>query len=220
MDSGSDQAKLEKFISKSDEVAEWLNEHAYEFSIPNEPRGKLAVSHFYVALEHHRSIVLLASHRHFASASSLGRILLEAYVKGFWILSAASLTDLEALVKNRSKKKFGNMIKDIENSQVGEKDVFSTLKSKVWSGMSDYVHTGMVQLSRHIKDKTIEPNFTEKEIIQMLNLANGLGLLAGLWMNSASSSTNHLDQFNHKIAEYNDYAKDFFNSLSPRAFFE
>ena len=215
--SGNEPAKLESFISKSDEVAEWLNGHAYEFHIPNEPRGKLAVSHFYVALEQHKSIVLLFSRRYSASASALVRILLEASVKGFWILTAASSTDIEALVKNRSKKKFGNMVKEIENSQEGETGMFSILKSKAWSGMSDYVHTGMVQLSRHIKDKTIEPNFTDKEIIRMLNLANGFGLLSGLWMNSASGSITHLAKFDKKIAEYNLYAADIFQSWNSNS---
>ena len=59
MDPGTESAKL--FVSKSDELAEWLNQHAYDFRLRNEPRFRLAASCFYVALEHHKSIVLLAS---------------------------------------------------------------------------------------------------------------------------------------------------------------
>lgn len=212
-DSGIEPAKLESFISKSDEVAAWLNQHAYDFHLSNEPRGRIAASYFYVTLEHHKSIVLLASRGYFASAFALVRILLEAYVKGLWILSVASPTDLDALVKKgRVKKDMAKMVKEIENHKENNVGMLSMIKSKAWSGLSDYVHTGMVQLSRHIKNKTIEPNFTEKEIMQMLNLANGYGLVAGLLMNSVSGSTNRSDQFDNKIVEYNDFAKDIFQS--------
>ncbi len=99
MDPGTESAKLDDFVSKSDELAEWLNQHAYDFRLRNEPRFRLTVSCFYVALEHHKSIVLLASRQYYASAFALVRILVEAYVMGQWIRSSASPTNLDSLVK-------------------------------------------------------------------------------------------------------------------------
>ena len=135
-----------------------------------------------------------------------------------WIRSSASPTDLDSLVmKGKVKKTFAEMVKEIENNKENNTGMLSMIKSKAWSGMSGYVHTGMVQLSRHNTDKTIEPDFRVQEIIQMLNLANGFGLLAGLWLNSASGSTDHLNQFEKKMTEYNDYSEDILNSFKSNS---
>lgn len=217
-DSGNEQAKLEDFISRSDELAEWLNQHAYEFTCPDEPKSRLAISCFYVALEHHKSIVLLVLRKYAASAFALVRIMVEAFVAGEWLLFCSSPADLEYFAKKGNfNKNFGEMVKDIENNNENNTGMLSTVKRKAFSGMSGYVHTGIQQLSRHMTDKTIEPNFEAREIIQMLNFVNNFGLFAGLRMNVFSSSTYYLDKFDDKWKEYNGYSEEMFNSWNSNS---
>ena len=213
IDPKTEAAKLKDFISKSDELAEWLNQHAYEFTCPDEPKSRLAISCFYVALEHHKSIVLLVFRGCVASAFALVRILVEAFVAGEWLLFCSLPADLEYFAKKgKLRKDFGEMVKDIENKEENNTGMLSTVKRKAFSGMSGYVHPGIQQLSRHMTDKTIEPNFTAREIIQMLNFVNNFGIHAGLRMNLPSDSTDYLDKFENKWKEYNDYSEDIFHS--------
>ena len=205
---------LENFISKSDHLVKWLHKHAYNFKIPDDMRSQLATSCFYVAMNHHESIVLLASNRHWASAFSLVRIMVEAHVKGLWIAYHASMDDLESLVaKGKLKKDFGEMIKDIEDEKKNDSAALSLIKSKAWSGLSNYVHTGMVLLSRYHACEKIEAKFTVNDIIQMLNFANSFGVLVGHSMNLASGTMKHLDDFENKMTEYNDYSEEILNTL-------
>ena len=67
MDKGNERIKsVDQFISKSDELAEWLYGNAYNCFLCNWPsnplRTRLAVTYFYIALGHHKTIVLLTSH--------------------------------------------------------------------------------------------------------------------------------------------------------------
>lgn len=204
---------LENFISNSEELVKWLHGHAYNFKIPDDLRSRLATSCFHVALDHHESIVLLTSSGRWASAFSLVRIMVEAHVKGLWIAYHATTNDLELLVRKDKKKDFGEMVKLIENDKRNGKAVLSLIKSKAWSGLSNYVHTGMVLLSRYHEGEKIEAKFTVNDIIQMLNFANSFGLLVGHSMNLASGTMNHLDDFESKMTEYNDYSEEILNTL-------
>ncbi|MDE0405438.1 MAG: hypothetical protein OXI53_09020 [Nitrospira sp.] len=206
---------LENFISISDELVEWLNENAYEDCFTNNQRFQLAVTCFYVALEHHKSIVLLISDFYYTSAFSLARPLVEAYVNGLWIARNASENDLEYFVKKGElKPNFGQRVRDIEKNEPQDKGVLSIIRNKAWSGMSNYVHSGMTQLSRHMTVDTIGLNFTDKEIVYLLDFVNGFGLAAGLWMKSMPGSTNHIGTFEEKIMRYNDEAQSIFDALN------
>lgn len=195
----------ENFISKSQELVQWLHVHAYNLKIPNERKTRLATSCFCVALDHHQSIVLLASNRRWASAFSLVRVLVEAHAKGVWIAYHASRDDVELLVRKDKKKDFGKMVRVIETDKGKDKAFLSLIESKAWSGLSKYVHTGMVLLSRYYEGDRIEAKFTAPDVVQMLNFANSFGLLVGHSMNVASGNMHHVDAFDRKTIEYNEY---------------
>ena len=204
----------ENFISKSQELVQWLHVHAYNLKIPNERKTRLATSCFCVALDHHQSIVLLASNRRWASAFSLVRIMVEAHAKGVWMSYHASRDDLESLVSKDKRKDFGELVRAIENDKRNGKAFLSLIQSKAWSGLSKYVHTGMVLLSRYHEGDRIAAKFTATDVIEMLNFANSFGLLVGHSMNVASGNMNHLDAFEGKVIEYNEYYEDILNSMN------
>ena len=38
--------------------------------------------------------------------------------------------------------------------------------------MNDYAHSGILQISRRFKDRSIEPNYTKEEIVEVLDGSN------------------------------------------------
>jgi len=44
--------------------------------------------------------------------------------------------------------------------------------------MNSFAHTGFLQLVRRNKEESIEPNHTEEEIIELVNMENAFGMLS------------------------------------------
>lgn len=216
MDSGYEPEKIVKnVISKSDELAEWLHTHAYDLALPNQRKFDLAVRSLYVALEHHKSIVLLSFHGYYASAFALNRPLFEAFVNGLWIMSHASETELDVFVnKGQFEKTLWKRVKDIEENQESNTSLFDKIKRKTWSKLCSYVHTGMEQLNRHKTANTIEPNFTDNEIIELLIFANTFGLAAGFFMNLYADPMKPSLELIEKASEYDDYHESILKSFN------
>ncbi|MCY3956494.1 MAG: hypothetical protein OXF47_10960 [Nitrospira sp.] len=210
--------RIQNLITKSNELIQWLDEHIYDLNLIEDAhsRSRLAVSCFYVALEHQRAIVLLISHNLHGSARALVRILFDVYIRGLWLFRCASDDDLKCFKRgDKLKKKFEGMIKDIESHSGDDERILSMIRGNAWSAMCSYTHTGMSQLSRYNSSQAIEQNFKEDEIVEALNFANVFGLLSALWMNSVSSNTNRLNSIGKKIDEYNEYSEQIFLSSNP-----
>ena len=46
---------------------------------------------------------------------------------------------------------------------------FKILKSKSWKHMNSYTHSGNLQLGRRFTDDYIQPNYSNEEILEVLN---------------------------------------------------
>ena len=203
------------FIAKSYELAKWLNRYSSKRMMRNDMRSQLATSFLDIALEHYKSIAVLTSKRCYTSAGSLLRIMVQAYVKGLWIAFHATQDDLDYLVeKDRLKKTFGAMVAELEARRDNDRKLLTIIKERGYSGMSNYVHTGMVPVSRHYTDKPIEPHYTEQEIVQMLDFVNLFSIIAVNWMNQAIGSTRHPYTFTQKTFKYVAYSKSILKSFN------
>ncbi len=210
--------RIQSLVTKSQELIRWLDERVYDLNLVENAhsRSRLAVGCFYVALEHHRAIVLLIANGLHGSARSLIRILFDAFIRGLWLYRCASDDDLEYLKnEDKLKKKVEDLIKDIEKRSGDDEMILSMIKNRAWSAMCSYTHTGMSQLSRYNSSEAIEPNFNEDEIVEALNFANVFGLQSALWMNSVSSNTGRLNVIGEKINEYNEYSDQIFLGSNP-----
>lgn len=213
-----DNMRIQNLTTKSNELIQWLDEHIYDFNLIEDAhsRSRLAVSCFYVALEHQRAIVLLISHNLHGSARALVRILFDAFIRGLWLFRCASDDDLEYFKKEDDlKKKFEDRIKDIEKLSGDDEKILSMIKSNAWSAMCSYTHTGMSQLSRYNSSEAIGPNFNEDEILEALNFANVFGLLSALWMAAISGNDDLVNVLREKINEYNEYSEQIFRGSNP-----
>ena len=219
IDSDHEQTKLLKqFILKSDELVKCLTKHGATCTIPTERKALLAASCFYIALEHHQSIVILAAQRCWASASALVRIMIVAYVRGVWLFHHASTAEAEKFdKKGRLKKDVDDMVKDIENNTGNKETVLLLTKGKTWGAMCGYVHTEMEQLTRCLRGEDIQTAFKPREVMEMLTYANWCGSSVGLEMNSMFGSTTDLDKFQETLTGYLGHFEALAQSLPPES---
>lgn len=99
--------------------------------------------------------------------------------RGIWIHKCAEEEDIKKFVKG-SHLKIDSLIKDIEILEGYEDKMFFILKKKLNTAMNSYTHTGCFQVARRQTETTIESNFDDDEILEVVNFANSLGYLAAI----------------------------------------
>jgi len=171
---------IQELINKSEELIQWLDQQIDGLEISSEERTRLAAGCLDMALEHQKAIVLLVANKLYGSAFSLARLIFEAYVRGVWLQMCATDAEIEEYKNDKLKKNFASLIQDIENCDGFDEKVLSTAKTANWISMNSYTHSGYLQTVRRNKEETIEPNYTEEEINEVLNIANALGMLSAL----------------------------------------
>jgi hypothetical protein len=172
--------KISELIIESEELIQWLGKCIDGIEISLEARTRLAAGCLDTALEHHKAILLLVSRSLYGSAFALVRLLFEAYTRGIWLHRCASDSDLDLFKAKKLDKKFSTFIQEIERIDGFDEGVLLNAKLKSWNAMNSYTHSGFMQIARRNTESTIEPNYSEDEIIEVLNFANAMGLLSAL----------------------------------------
>lgn len=171
---------IQEAIIESEALIQWLDKQIDGLKISSEERMRLAVGCLDMALEHQKAIVLLVAKKIYGSAFSLARLIFEAYVQGLWLQMCASESEIGKYKKDKLNKTFASLIKDIEKCDGFNEGILSAAKDANWKAMNSFTHSGFLQIVRRHKEETIEPNYTEEEIIEVLNMTNALGMLSAL----------------------------------------
>lgn len=79
---------------------------------------------------------------------------------------------------------------------------FGRLKKGTWKHLCDFTHTGMRQVFRRFKGKTIEPNYTPQIMLTATNMVNAAVLLAGAALFELMGYQDELREVNRLMAEY------------------
>lgn len=172
--------KLAAHIKDSEALIQWLDSRIDGLQIPSALRSRLAGGCLDVALEHQKAIVLLVAHSLNGSAFALSRLLLEAYVRGVWLHQCASDADLKRFESGAFDRTFGSLVTDIERLEAFSIGVLSAVKRSSWSTMCGFTHTGFDQVVRRNKETTIEPNYEEVDLLEVLDFADGIGLMSAV----------------------------------------
>jgi len=172
--------KISDKIQKSEALIQWMNQKIDGLEISSEDRTRISAACFDVALEHQKAIVLLIANKLVGSAFSLVRILFEAYIRGLWIGKCATDKEIEDFKKNKLEKTFGTLIQEIEQEDGFQEGVLSKGKAANWKAMNSYTHSGFFQSVRRFKEKTIEANYDEEEVIDILGFSDAIGMLTAL----------------------------------------
>jgi len=169
-----------KTMHESESLIQWLDKTIDEPEIPSNEKARFAAGCLDVAREHNKAIVLLVAHNHYGSAFALARLIFEAYVRGVWLWRCASVTEIQRYKTGKLKKEFGELIQDVEKLDGFEECVLSDIKTRSWKMLNSFTHSGYDQVMRRNTDTTIEPNYKDSEILDLLNFTNVVGLLTGM----------------------------------------
>lgn len=171
---------LADHIKSSTALIQWMDSRIDGTAIPSNFRFRLAGGCLDMALEHQKSIVLLVHHSLHGSAFALARLLLEAYVRGAWLHQCATDEDLKHFESDKLDRTFASLLEDMERLEAFSSGVLSAVKKSSWDALCGFTHTGFHQVVRRNKESSIEPNYEEAELLEVLNFADGIGIMAAV----------------------------------------
>jgi len=172
--------KLATCIAKAEELIQWLDGQIDGVAIPSDLRSRVAGGCLDVALEHQKAIVLLVAQRLYGSAFALARLTFEAYVRGVWLHQCASDTEIRKFQAETPLPIFASLLSDIEKLDSFSSGILSAAKKKSWAAMNSFTHTGFSQIVRRNNAGSIEPNYDEVELLEIVNFAGGYGIMAAV----------------------------------------
>jgi len=167
-------------IREAGEFVEWLRQSIHEQQLPSNNRVRAAGSCYAIALDHHHAIVLLIENRLYASSFALIRLEFEAYIRGLWLSQCATDVRVDRFISGKKCKflETNNLISDIEKNFKENEKTLSKIKKQGWDSMCAYTHTGGIHVQRWNTSEAIEPNYSEKEVEEVLNFSEMFGALS------------------------------------------
>jgi Family of unknown function (DUF6988) len=169
--------EIKKKLDILKKMIRWQDQMIHGLNIPNEERTRLVVGLIDLALEHEKSIGVLATNEFYGSVFTLSRPLFEAYIRAVWLRNCASSNEIEQFKKGNINKTFGALIEDIEKLQPYDEQVLSDIKNQSWEIMNDFTHGGILQALGRNKPDIIEPNYPNKNVLGAIDFAITIGLL-------------------------------------------
>jgi hypothetical protein len=165
----------------------WIDEHSKEIDIDGDLRTLIAAACFDTVLEHQAAIAALVERQLLGSALALARVMAEAFIRGMWFARCA--TDEEATrFKNDEIKKLTSLVEEIEAKLGSATDTLSKMVKSQWATLCSFTHTGYKQVTRRYTGPLLKPNYPDAEVIQVLNFAGAIGLLAALELAALSKN--------------------------------
>lgn len=166
-----------ELITKSNQYAAELQRLIDGCLLPSDRMTITSVCLLHLGLEHHRAICHLVDKNECASAAALTRLQYEAYIRGAWIIRCATEVDIDRLYQQDEFTKIGAMIKALEVVPSFGGGVLSDYQSKNWIALNSFTHGGMHQIQRRIKGKELAANYTEGDVIGILQNSNNLAFM-------------------------------------------
>jgi uncharacterized protein DUF6988 len=170
---------IQAALARSAELSKWIDSSIHGLEIPSGNRESMAGALFDQVHEHHKAIRLLIKSSFAGSAFSLLRPTLETFVRGVWLLHCASEQEVENFTEDKIvKKSFGDLIEEIEARPGYDVGVLSKVKKADWNAMCSYAHGGYLQAVRRIISGHITPNYSDDEMLEVINSSSAIALLA------------------------------------------
>jgi uncharacterized protein DUF6988 len=173
-------------------LRELLERHEYKGDNLNKTRALAA--YVDVALEYHKAIWLLHGNKLHGAAFALVRPVFDAMLRAYWLNKLATEEQIEGVFEGLKFRPMPEVRRQIRKSYFTDAapnealdpevtDQFFQFLEQAWNAMSDYTHSGSLQLGRRFQASgELKPNYTDGEIIEALSLANvALLLLAHMF---------------------------------------
>lgn len=168
-----------QLIEDSEKLINWLDRQIDGLAVQADWRHRAAAGCLDLTMEYQKAIVLLVAKNIYGPAFSLMRLTTESYVRGIWLHKCATEEDLEKFTKDKVPH-FRELLEEVEKLESHQDKVLSKMKKRSWKAMNSCTHTGYHQVIRRQTETSIEANYDDDEIRELVNFANAIGYLAAI----------------------------------------
>ena len=174
------QTVLEQ-LQESGGLIHWVHARLDGLKVPDLPTSKrvqLTGACWHLVVEHHGAVVVLVESGLHGSALALLRPAFESFVRGLWLLLAAS----DAEVGNASRDDFpndffGKIVRDLEQPGILDEGKLSWIKGPQWKQLCSYTHTGYQQIGARLTSEGLGYQYQNVELAGALTMADSLCLM-------------------------------------------
>ena len=167
-------------LQESERSLNWVHSKLDGMNIsqlPDDKRAQLAAACWHVAIEHSMAIVVLVRQTLHGSALTLIRPLFEAYVRGMWLMHAATKDDLDRAGRDKFPNDFNRLVNELDEKFPSLRP-FSAVKKQSWKRLCSFTHTGYQQIGARLTPQGLGYDYQDSEILQALEWADMFRLLA------------------------------------------
>ena len=169
-------------------VIQWIDGRFNALNIADDDRSRMAAGCFDMVLEYQASVALQVQHQMKGTALSILRLQAEAFLRGMWFARCATDADAVRFRETDFAKRLPDLVDDIEVALGGATDTLSKMVKSQWGPLSGFTHTGFKQIACRYKGNVLMPNYPDAEVIQGLNFAAAIGLLAAVEFSTLSNN--------------------------------
>lgn len=164
-------------LSTAIDEANFFAERLYLRRFKNDLRSRVVAACLAVSQQHHNSILILLSRRPPLEATSFAllRPLVESVIRGLWLSHVATDAQVDEYARSGTRLDMASMMKKLDEAT--GLNSFKGLYQRSWSVLCAYTHTGELQVQRWLRTSHIEPQYSEQETLELIELS---GLTAGL----------------------------------------
>ena len=145
--------------------------------LPNSKRVQLASACWDVTIEHSMAILELVHARLHGSALALVRPMYEAYIRGMWLMYAATVEDIDRAGRDEFPLNSA-IVTALEKSPHFPSNPFSDVNVQSWKRLCSYTHTGYQQIGARLTPQGLGCNYQDSEILEALLWADMIALAA------------------------------------------
>lgn len=174
--------ELSAALNRSKALSEWLYGWMSETSSTEATRrNRATLAYAGLTMEHREALLLLIDVGAHASAMALTRSLLEAYALALWVgeIQDDAAFDMHVMQRH-DPPAAGKIFQKLAKRAPGIGEGFFTALKNHYKTLCDYSHGGPRQLSRWVRSETIEPNYDDAQMAEVLRLSDVVCLLAAI----------------------------------------
>ena len=177
--SSDNMLSLNEAISKSEEIKNKVAQSVKGLEVSDDTKSLIVVAFLCIAQYHHSAIISLIKDKNPTSATALHRPLLEACYRGTWVSLIATDEDAEAINDPNYKwSSIWKLSKDIGKLLTTEHKedttTFYDILDRNLKSLHGYTHGGLEQLARQFTDTSVEANYTDDELRELILSADSI----------------------------------------------
>ncbi len=180
--------KLKDVIKGTKEFISVIADSVDGLSLENNDKNLAAAGCLQLSFEHHASIALLVENLHRGSAAALVRPQFEAFLRGAWLYRCATEAAATEFLHDKSPPSPATMISDLEQYDEFKSRVLSIFKDKMWNALCSYTHAGGLHVTRRISATEIIQNYSDQELIEMLEISNLVALYSAAELSAVTQN--------------------------------